>query len=83
MVDAPSDVLVSSAAVPHCWAKVSVVLAQAPPLAAHTSCQIPWSWLLASTVQAKVSPVVGFTASTPRKMGQPVEPVLPPALVGQ
>src|ERR1035437_2441160 len=83
MVAGPSDVFVSSAAVCHCWAKVIVRLVHLPALAAHRSCQIPWSWLYSSTVQAKVSPVWGFTANTPRKIGQAGDPVVPPELVGQ
>ncbi len=82
MVAAPWVVLVSSAAVLHCRAKAMFWLPQTPPLTWHWSCHSPWSWLFTSTVQAKVSPVNGFTASVPRKMGQPVEPGTP-GFVGQ
>src|ERR1035437_3514739 len=76
MVAGPINVFVSSAAAAHGWAKVIVWLVQTPALTAHRSCQMPWSWFSPSTDHAKVSPVSGFTASAPRKMGQPGDPVL-------
>src|SRR6266700_2186238 len=77
MVAEPSQVSVSRADVFHCFPKAMVWLAQAFPLAAHTSCQMPWSWSATSTVHANVSPVSGFKASVPRYIGQAVEPVEP------